>query len=58
MGALGRMGVAFGGVGAVIGGLMGSGVLSGVGAVVGGSSGYIVGSGLSRPIRNKQARIS
>lgn len=42
------MGYTFGGIGAVVGGLFGSGVLSGVGAVVGGSSGYMVGTGLSQ----------
>lgn len=47
------MGVAFGGIGAMIGAVCGSGVLSGVGAVVGGSGGYLVGNGLSKKKRNR-----
>jgi hypothetical protein len=52
------MGVAFGGVGAAIGAVVGTGVLSGVAAVVGGSGGYFLGNGLSQPKRSKQNKIS
>jgi hypothetical protein len=46
MGAQGHMDVGFGGIGALIGGFMGSGVFSGLGVVLLGSSGFLAGRGL------------